>query len=423
MKKYFQTFTKRNELMQSIAFFGSNEYICIVYNLNILPTMKKTAVFYSFVLLLFAACSTSEKTEINAGFYSRLAGQLNYLVSHTIDSLNVPRSYSADKGYRMVDFNDWTCGFPAGSYWYMYELTGDESWKRIAVENTLKLDGVQYLTNTHDLGFMVFCSYGNAFRVTGDTVYRNVILRASESLITRFNPTVGCIRSWDHGKWQFPVIIDNMMNLEMLFRASKETGDPKYKDIAVKHANTTLANHFRENMSSYHVLDYDTISGKVIAKQTHQGYSDDSSWGRGQAWGLYGFTVCYRETGDPEYLDAAVKIADYILANLPDDMVSYWDYNDPKIPDTYRDASAAAITASALYELSKYTNNKYLKQADKIVNSLSSDKYMADYGTNGGFLLKHCVGHLPGNSEIDVPLNYADYYYLEALKRKREISK
>lgn len=380
--------------------------------------MKKLS-FIILLAALFAACS-SPKVEINSAFYSKLSDQLIFLVQQTPDSLKVPRSYNEKDGYKMIGFKDWTSGFPAGSYWYMHELTGDNNWKTIAIENTEKLEGVQYLTSTHDLGFMTFCSYGNAYRITGDTLYKNAILQASESLITRFNPTIGCIKSWDHGTWQFPVIIDNMMNLEMLFWASKETGDPKYKDISIIHANTTLANHFREDMSSYHVVGYDTISGGVVVKQTHQGLADDSSWGRGQAWGLYGYTVCYRETGDQKYLDAAEKIAAHILANLPEDMVSYWDFNDPKIPNTYRDASAAAITASAFYELSKYTNNKYFEQAEKIVESLSSDKYLAAYQANGGFLLEHSVGHLPGNSEIDVPLNYADYYYLEALKRKRD---
>ncbi|MDX9880416.1 MAG: glycoside hydrolase family 88 protein [Prolixibacteraceae bacterium] len=382
--------------------------------------MRKTILLFSVAALL-VACNPP-KFEITSEFYSKLSDQLNYLVEQTPDSLKVPRTYSKETGYKLVGFRDWTCGFPAGSYWYMYELTGDENWKKQAIENTLKLDGVQYLTSTHDLGFMVFCSYGNAYRITGDTLYKNAILQASESLITRFNPTVGCIRSWDHGKWQFPVIIDNMMNLEMLFWASKETGDPKYRDIAITHANTTLENHFRDDMSSYHVVSYDTITGQPIEKHTHQGLNHDSSWGRGQAWGLYGYTLTYRETGDAKYLEAAEKIAAHILANLPKDMVSYWDFNDPKIPDAYRDASAAAITASAFYELSKYTNNKYLKAAEKIVASLSSDKYLAAPQTNGGFLLKHSVGHLPGNSEIDVPLNYADYYYIEALKRKRDFT-
>jgi len=217
------------------------------------------------------------------------------------------------------------------------------------------------------------------------------------------------------------VIVDNMMNLEMLFWASKETGDPKYREVAISHANTTLANHFRENMSSFHVVNYDTITGQPLSKQTHQGLNDDSSWARGQAWGLYGFAMCFRETGDLKYLDAAKKIAAYIQSNLPEDFVPYWDYNDPAQPNTSRDASAAAITASALYMLSSLTDEKkveYAALADQILNSLSSEAYLAEVGTNGGFLLKHCVGNMPGKSEVDTPLNYADYYYLEALKYK-----
>jgi rhamnogalacturonyl hydrolase YesR len=322
----------------------------------------------------------------------------------------------------MITKKDWCCGFPAGSYWYLYELTGDKKWEKIATDNTVKLDGVQYRKNTHDLGFMVFCSYGNAYRITKNEEYKKVVLQASESLISRFNPKTGCIKSWDWAKqWQFPVIIDNMMNLEMLFWASKETGDPKYHDIAISHANTTLANHFRENMSSYHVVDYDTITGQAIAKVTHQGLKDDSSWARGQAWGLYGYTVCFRETGDVKYLEAAKKIASFIKANLPEDFVPYWDYDDPAKPNAYRDASAAAVTASALYMLSSLTDQgkeEYAALAEKILGSLSSPAYLAEIGDNGGFLIKHCVGNMPKKSEVDTPLNYADYYYLEALKYK-----
>ena len=240
---------------------------------------------------------------------------------------------------------------------------------------------------------------------------------------TRFDSAVGCIKSWDHGDWQFPVIIDNMMNLEMLFWASKETGDNKYRDIAVTHANTTMKNHFRDNWSSYHVVDYDTITGEVLIKQTHQGLGDETAWARGQSWGFYGYVVCYRETKDPKYLETAVRIANFIIPNLPEDYVPYWDYDDPTIPEAKRDASAGAILASGLYELGNYAENgqKYTELADKIVASLSSDKYLAEVGTNGGFLLKHSVGHMPKNSEVDVPLNYADYYYLEAIKRQKEL--
>jgi rhamnogalacturonyl hydrolase YesR len=348
----------------------------------------------------------------------QLDKQLKYLVQQTPNDSMVPRSFENGK-YMMITPKDWCCGFPAGSYWSMYELTGEKSWKKIAVENTVKLNGVQFRKNTHDLGFMVFCSYGNAYRITKNPEYKKVIIDASESLITRFNPTVGCIRSWDHGKWQFPVIIDNMMNLEMLFWASKETGDPKFRDVAIKHANTTLKNHFRDDMSSFHVIGYDPKTGKVLEKQTHQGLNDASAWARGQAWGLYGYAMCYRETGDTKYLDAAKKIASFILKNLPVDLVPYWDYNDPSIPNAYRDASAAAVTASALYMLGFLTKDVSYKQvADKMVDSLSSPQYLAEVGTNAGFLIKHCVGNMPKKSEVDTPLNYADYFYLEALKYK-----
>lgn len=355
----------------------------------------------------------------------QLSNQLKVLVDH-IPPEKVPRSYPDENGgYRMAGIHDWTCGFPAGSFWNMYELTGDVFWKEVALENTLKLEGVQYRTNTHDLGFMVFCSYGNALRLTGNEEYKNVILQASESLLTRFKPTVGCIKSWDHGDWQFPVIIDNMMNLEMLFWASEVSGDPKFREAAISHADVTLENHFRDDWSSYHVVGYDTITGQPVVKQTHQGLSDESAWGRGQAWGLYGYTMTYCETTDKKYLNAAENIAAFIMNNLPEDMVSYWDFNDPKIPEANRDASAAAITASALFKLSQLADDGqvYLDTANKILESLTSEKYRATGGTNGGFILKHSVGHKPKSSEVDVAINYADYYYLEALKRKRNLKK
>ena len=382
----------------------------------------------SFLILLtiafISSCSggKSDKKDFSQ-LKNELSDQLKVLVEATPDN-RVPRSYpDKDGGFRMVDYRDWTCGFPAGSYWLMYEMTGDEFWKETAIENTVKLDGVQFITNTHDLGFMVFCSYGNAYRLTGNKAYKEVIIQASESLLTRFNPTVGCIQSWDHGDWEFPVIIDNMMNLEMLFWTSEVTGDPKYRDVAVSHADVTLKNHFRDDWSSYHVVGYDTITGDPVVKQTHQGLNDDSAWGRGQAWGFYGYTMTYRETGDKKYLNVAENIGDFILKNLPEDMVSYWDFNDPDIPDTHRDASAAAITASALFELSTLSGKgeTYLNAANKIVGSLSSDDYRASDGTNGGFLLKHSVGHKLADSEVDVGINYADYYYLEALKRQQNL--
>jgi unsaturated chondroitin disaccharide hydrolase len=372
--------------------------------------------------VIFIACSDKGEEIKKQELINSISSQLKVLTAN-IPPDKVPRSFQEKVGYKFVDKHDWTCGFTAGTFWYMNELSGDEYWEKVAIENTKKLDSVQFISNTHDLGFMVFCSYGNAYRLTGKTEYKEVIIQASETLIKRFNPKIGCIKSWDWSKWQFPVIIDNMMNLEILFWASNETGNPKYKNIAITHANTTLKNHFRGDMSSFHVLDYDTTTGNPVAKQTYQGINDNSAWGRGQAWGLYGFTVCYRETNQKDYLGASERIADYIIKNLPGDYISYWDYNDPKIPNTYRDVSAAAITASALFELSRYSKKgaKYFNVANRIIVSLSSERYRAKQGENGGFILRHSVGNLPGNGEIDVAINYADYYYLEALKRKYEL--
>ncbi|RYX99324.1 glucuronyl hydrolase, partial [bacterium] len=284
----------------------------------------------------------------------------------------------------------------------------------------------QFNKGTHDLGFMIYCPFGNGYKLTNDTAYRGVIIQAAKSLSTRFNQTSGVIKSWDHNgdKWKFPVIIDNMMNLELLFEATKFTGDSSFYKIAISHADNTIKNHFRQDFSSYHVIDYDTTQyGKVRQKVTAQGYANESAWARGQAWALYGYTMCFRETKKQSYLNQADGIATFILDSkiTPKDGVPYWDYNDPLIPNTSRDASAAAITASALYELAEYSVNgkKYRAAADKILSSLSS-AYVNKIGENYGFLLKHSTGHRPAKSEIDVPINYADYYYFEALLRSKK---
>ena len=339
-----------------------------------------------------------------------------------------PRTVKADGSLSLIAPRDWTSGFFPGTMWYLYEKSGDPFWKEKAIKFTNYLEPIKTYTGTHDLGFMINCSFGNGLRLADVPGYQDIMLEAARSLITRFNPTVGCIRSWDHGKWQFPVIIDNMMNLELLFWASKVSGDPVFHDIAVTHANTTMANHFRPDYSSFHVVDYDAAGdGKPIQFNTHQGYADESAWGRGQAWGLYGFTMCYRETGDPRYLQQAEGIAQFILnnKNLPEDGVFYWDFDAPDIPDEPRDVSASAIAASALYELSTMSEAhgaQYLAAADKTVKSIS-EKYRNPLGEMHGFITNSSVGHLPGNSEITVPLNYADYYFLEALVRKERLAK
>ncbi|RZL50619.1 MAG: glucuronyl hydrolase [Pedobacter sp.] len=332
---------------------------------------------------------------------------------------------TVEKGqFKMVVSKDWTSGFFPAQLWFYYADTKDKKWLELAKKYTEDIKVEQFNKGTHDLGFMIYCPFGNGYKLTKDPAYKEVIIQAAKSLSTRFNAKAGVIKSWDHNtdKWKFPVIIDNMMNLELLFEATKFTGDSSFYKIAISHANNTIKNHYRSDFSSYHVVDYDTETGNVRKKQTAQGYADESSWARGQAWGLYGYTLCYRYTKNKTYLTQADEIANFILSSkiTPADGIPYWDYNDPEIPNVSRDASAAAITASALYELAKYSkeSKKYQAAADKILFSLST-KYTSPFGKNYGFLLEHSTGHRPAKSEIDVPINYADYYYIEALLRSK----
>ncbi len=336
----------------------------------------------------------------------------------------LPRTFN-DKGeFITAGPGWWTSGFFPGSLWYLYENTNDQKFRDAAAEMTARIENEKFNKGTHDLGFMLFCSFGNGLRITGEESYNEVLLTGARSLSTRFRPNIGCIQSWgSRAGWQCPVIIDNMMNLELLMWAFGNSGDSSFYKIAVKHSDTTIKNHFRADNSSYHVVSYDTITGAVEVKQTHQGAADESAWARGQVWGLYGYTAMYRMTGLERYLSQAAKIADFLInhPNMPEDKIPYWDFDAPGIPEAKRDASAAAIMASALIELSRYaeaeSSARYLAVAERQIRTLSSPEYRAEAGENGNFILKHCVGHLPGNSEVDVPLTYADYYFIEALLR------
>jgi len=341
----------------------------------------------------------------------------------------IPLTISAAGELKLAGPSNWCSGFYPGMLWLMSDLTGDPKWKSRAREYTGMVEEMQYDPTTHDIGFIMLCSHGNGFRITGDEQYRDVLVRSAKTLATRFNSTVGCTRSWDWGKdrWQFPVIIDNMMNLELLFWATGETGDSSYYHMARTHALTTMKNHFRDDYSTFHVVDYDTITGDVIARETFQGYSDESCWARGEAWGLYGYTLTYRYTREPRFLEQAEGIAGFILNHpkLPEDMVTYWDFDAPGIPGEPRDASAAAITASALLELSTLASEgePYRQAAFRIMESLGSADYSCAPGTRAGFILDHSVGHFRANPGVNDPLIYADYYYLEALSRMRRISR
>ncbi|GAA4814041.1 glycoside hydrolase family 88 protein [Litoribaculum gwangyangense] len=396
--------------------------------------MCKVKFLTLFSVILLGSCSLNNK--VDSKFVEKqmeLSERQFLILLKDAERLNkIPRTISIndETHWANKDF-DWTEGFFPGSCWYFYEFTDNEFWKEAAEKFQSTFESHKFYTNNHDLGFIFNSSYGNGYRLTGNKSFKKVLVTAGNSLITRFNPNVGCIQSWETDTgwqaergWKYPVIIDNMMNLELLFELSKITGDDKYKNVATAHANTTLENHFRTDNSSFHLVDYDPENGNIRSKETAQGYSNESSWARGQAWGLYGYTVCYRYTKDVRYLKQAEKIARYIIdnPNIPIDGIPYWDYDAPNKPDEYRDVSAAAVSLSALIELQNYSKQDFTSFIKKVLKSLTSEQYFAKFGDNNGFILKHSVGSIPHNAEIDVPLNYADYYFLEALiKYKRYI--
>ncbi|MGZ5287515.1 MAG: glycoside hydrolase family 88 protein [Flavisolibacter sp.] len=383
-------------------------------------------------LFSLATCSVSKTQTKRPGLHQLFgrdlvdaAAQYKILMRQVPEN-QFPKNFDPESGKHEWSSSEWWCsGFYPGSLLLLFEETKDSSLYREASRMLKLLEKEQYNRTTHDLGFMMYCSFGNANRLQPQAAYNEILMNSARSLVTRFNPVVGSIRSWDSNPKDFLVIIDNMMNLELLFWATRYSGDSSYYKIAVTHANNTIKNHFRPDFSSYHVINYDPVSGVIREKKTAQGYSNESAWARGQAWGLYGFVMSYRETRDPAYLDQAEKIAGFLLnhSNLPADKIPYWDFNAPDIPNAMRDASAAAIMASALLELQALTTDRtksrfYFTSAETILTSLSGS-YKASPGTNGGFILKHGVGHLPNHSEVNVALTYADFYFIEALKRWR----
>ncbi|MBN9297361.1 MAG: glycoside hydrolase family 88 protein [Filimonas sp.] len=384
------------------------------------------------LLAVLAVCATPKEkpkpmSELIEEDFTLASQQYKLLMKNT-PALVMPQTFDYKKNKVVTSNTKWWCsGFYPGSLLYIYEYTKDTAIKSEALRRLGILEKEKHYTGNHDLGFMMFCSFGNAYRLFGNPSYKTSIDTAAMSLITRYRPAIKSIQSWDSSsRFKCPVIIDNMMNLELLYWVSDHGGDAKYKEIAINHANTTMKNHYRPDYSSYHVVDYDLQTGNVLKRVTAQGAANESAWARGQGWGLYGFTMMYRFTKDKRYLDFANHIADFILThpNMPEDGVPYWDFNAPNIPNALRDVSAASVIASGLLELGQYVSKKeqkkYVASAEKILRSLSSDKYRSKPGENGGFILAHSVGALPLKSEVDVPLTYADYYFLEALKRYKD---
>lgn len=367
------------------------------------------------------------KDDIAESPEQQLKQRYSKLVTYPLDSTAFPRSVNLKtNNLKKVPSKDWTSGFFAGNLWQIYELTGDTAYKNKAKKWTAFIEKEKFNDRTHDMGFKVFNSFGKGLKIEDDQEYKDNILMSAKTLITRYNDTVGSIRSWDFNKkrWKFPVIIDNMMNLELLFEATKISGDSIFHNIAVKHANTTLKNHFRPNNSTWHVLDYDPENGDIRMRVTHQGINDDSSWARGQAWGIYGFTMAYRYTKDQRYLDQAKGTAAFFLdhPNLPEDGIPYWDFDAPNIPDEPRDVSAGAIVASALTELYAYTDNEYyLNYSKKVIHTIKSSDYILDKDIEYPFILDHSSGDWSKRSEMDEPIVYGDYYFLETLLRLKDL--
>jgi unsaturated chondroitin disaccharide hydrolase len=382
-----------------------------------------------FALFLFCLCAPAESPGQAPDLMKALGiaeTQARRTIAALGDSLGIPRCTRPDGRWQTSTTSEWTSGFFPGTLWYLYEHSLDTVLKSAAGRWTVLVEGQKLNSRTHDVGFMINCSFGNGYRITGDLHSKEVLLQAARTLSGRFNPKVGCIKSWDWSpQWAFPVIVDNMMNLELLMWASRNGGGDTLAAIARSHALRTIQNHFRPDGSTFHVVDYDPLTGVVVTRQTHQGAADSSVWARGQAWALYGFTMMYRETRDPRFLGAARRAAGFFLDHLPPDHVPYWDFDAPGIPNEPRDASAAAIAASGLIELSRFCppsgeGYRYRQAATEILSSLCSPKYLAEPASSYG-ILKHAVGNRPANTEVDVSLVYGDYYFVEALLRAMDL--
>jgi len=411
--------------------------------------MAKLFVPFAFLfLILITQCDKQEKNEEKVAVkqeskedliqrvFDLSEKQYKFLIKaiDTVTPLLQPRSLKKDGSIRLAYKEDWTSGFFPGSLWYLYEYTKKDNWKKEADKYTQALDSAQFVKWNHDVGFMIQNSFGQGYRLTGNEKYKQAVIDAARSLSTRYRPVAKIIQSWDtDAPWikgrglDMPVIIDNMMNLNLLYKATKYTSDTTFANIANMHGFTTIKNQYRDDYSCYHVIDYDHKTGEVRKKVNFQGFSDASSWARGQAWGLYGYTEIYRETGNKIFLEQAKNIANYMMTSkmIPADKIPYWDYDDTKIPDVPRDASAAAITASALLELAAFVPEKkeeILSYAKSIIRELSTEKYLAKKGGNGGFILKHSVGNIHEDNETNTAINYADYYFLEALVRWNKIN-
>jgi len=390
--------------------------------------MKRLFFLLALVPFTLISCAGDETMDELAERVFKTAQEQVMIMADSLGPDETPKTF--ENGKLVKRGPEWWCsGFFPGTLWQVYEYTKNQDILSLAKRETDKVEPMKYIEDHHDVGFMINCSFGHQYRLTGDDRALDVLRTAARSLTVSFSPTVGCIKSWpfvlEGFEWEYPVIIDNMMNLELLMSVGKMDKDDKLCSVAIAHADKTMQNHFRDDYTCCHLVDYDPQTGLKKKMITVQGLADSSAWARGQAWALYGYTMMYQYTGDEKYLHWAQNVADMIITHLPEDGIPYWDFDCPKIPDTYRDASAGAVMASAFVSLSTVADNgkSYLPIAEKQIRTLASPEYLAGIGENGGFLLKHSVGSLPDDSEVDVPLTYADYYFLEAVLKYLRLDK
>ncbi|NDP22048.1 MAG: hypothetical protein GZ091_13335 [Paludibacter sp.] len=399
-------------------------------------TKIKFRIFLLQLLLIFSLTAKANyvlKDSVNS-YLNYAEKQFRYNVNQNTDIAKFVRGYAPTTNtLRLVSASDWTSGFYPGIMWLLYDYSGDEFWRNKALVYTNSMNGQQTASGDHDIGFKILGGYGNAYKYMAKDSFASVIITASKKFEKIYNPIVGCTRSWFHTPsrvptalkpTQFPVIIDNMMNIELLAKGTILSNDPRFLNIARQHALTTSVNHIRSDSSTYHVVEYDPITGMPRWRGTQQGYDHETTWSRGQAWGIYGFTMMYRYTNEIEMLKTAKKLAAYFIKNTPDDGIVLYDFNLPTtLTDVQRtkDVSASCIAASAFVELFNFTSDSlYLKQAEKILFVLSKSPYRSDLQSNGKFILTQSTGGK--DYTVNESINYADYYYLEALLRYAKLS-
>jgi unsaturated chondroitin disaccharide hydrolase len=361
------------------------------------------------------------------------ADQLTQTVA-TTSTTAYPRYTQSYNSWNSGNAAYWGSGFFPGCLWMMYEATGDNQFRTWAETWTAGLEGQATTSPLHDVSFQIFTSYGNGHRLTGNAGYPPVLQDAALNMSDLFHAPSGVITlGW--GNWQSPSAIDAMMNLQLLFWAAKNGGLQAWHDMAVSHCYATATDLVRPDGGTYQIVDYDIVTGDIVVQEALQGYADESTWSRGQGWAVYGYTVAFRETGDPNFLNLAVATADYYIDNSPADGVAWWDFDTPDIPNTERDTSAGSVAASALIELSNLTDDPQLREkfntaACRILLALclpeQAGGYLAEDGNGSvlspGLLMHGCHFHPdaavePGVARPDESLIWGDYYFLEALVR------